>query len=34
MLNTLRIQIKKSIQEKKYDWQVARIGDKGDISID
>lgn len=34
VLNTLRVQLKKSIQEKKYDWQVARISDEGNISIE
>ena len=33
-LNALRAQVKNSVQEKRYDWQVARVGDKGEISIE
>ncbi len=34
ILNKLRIQIRNSIQKKKYDWQVARITEKGEIGIE
>ena len=31
MLNKARLQVKNAIQNKKYDWQVARISEIGDI---
>lgn len=34
MLNGLRTQVKKVIKERKYDWQVARIGKKGEIDLE
>lgn len=30
-LNNLRVQVRESIQKKKYDWQVARIDEEGKI---
>ncbi len=34
LLNKIRIQVKNSIEEKKYDWQVARIDEKGKIELE
>lgn len=34
ILNKLRVQVKNSIEKKKYDWQVARIGERGEIRIE
>jgi predicted Holliday junction resolvase-like endonuclease len=33
LLNKIRLQVRDSIQKKKYDWQVARIDDKGNMII-
>ena len=33
-LNILRWQVKKTIEKKKYDWQVARIDEKGNIGFE
>ena len=34
ILNKLRVQVKNSIEKKKYDWQIARISDSGEIRIE
>lgn len=34
ILNELRTQVKNVIKKEKYDWQVARIGKKGEIGIE
>lgn len=34
ILNELRTQIKNVIKKEKYDWQVARIGKEGEISLE
>lgn len=33
-LNTIRQQIKVAVKEEKYDWQVARVGDDGGMSLE
>ncbi|MFH1311504.1 MAG: Holliday junction resolvase-like protein [Nanoarchaeota archaeon] len=34
ILNNLRVQVKGSIEKKKYDWQVARIDERGKIKVE
>lgn len=34
ILNTLRKQVKTAVEKKKYEWQVARIDDMGDIKFE
>ncbi len=34
ILNELRTQVKNVIKKEKYDWQIARIGKKGEIEIE
>ena len=34
LLNKIRVQVKNSVEKKKYDWQVARIDEKGSINIE
>jgi len=34
ILNKIRTQVKNCVEKKEYDWQVARINEKGNISIE